>query len=162
MDGLTLLRQAEQVGLRVEAAADQLRITGPKSAEPMVKLLAAHKPAVLRALHDAFESKQWHERYDALTFRRSIGRAWSDARWIAWAALQNEWHEEHGTRWPTWQCAGCQKPIGGSPALGLPDGNRVHLNPIDCLIRFGHAWRGAADERFAALGLQLPRSPDRH
>lgn len=71
MDGLTLLRQAEQVGLRVEAAADQLKITGPKSAEPIVKLLAAHKPAVLRALQDASEGKQWAQRYDVLTFRRS-------------------------------------------------------------------------------------------
>ena len=61
MDGLTLLRRAEQVGLRVEAAADQLKITGPKSAEPIVKLLAAHKPAVLRALQDASEgSSGWN------------------------------------------------------------------------------------------------------
>jgi len=156
VDGLTLLRRAEQVGLRVEAAADQLKITGPKSAEPIVKLLAAHKPAVLRALQDASEGKQWLERYDVLTFRSSIGRSWSEARPIAWGALQNEWHEQHGRRWPIWQCAGCEKPIGGSPTLDLPDGNRVHLGPIDCPIRFGHAWRGAADAGLSAFGLEPP------
>ena len=160
MDGLTLLRQAEQVGLRVEAAGNQLKIRGPKRAEPVVRLLAENKCEVLRALGDLLEAKQWQERYDALTFRRSIGREWSDARRIAWGALQNEWHENYGRRWACWQCAGCQKPIGRSAALHLPDRNRVHFDDIDCLIRFGNAWRGAADARFAALGLQPPNRDD--
>jgi hypothetical protein len=33
-------------------------------------------------------------------------------------------------------------PLGGLQALDLPDGNRVHFKPIDCVIRFGNA--GAA------------------
>ena len=50
MDGLSLLRQARNAGLRLEAAGDKLKITGPKAAEPVVKLLAAHKAEVLAAL----------------------------------------------------------------------------------------------------------------
>jgi hypothetical protein len=57
MDGLTLLRRAHDVGLRLEAAGDKLVIRGPKRAEPVVKLLAQHKAEVLAALgntpHDA-------------------------------------------------------------------------------------------------------------
>ena len=52
MDGLTLLRQAHDVGLRLEAAGDKLVIRGPKRAEPVVKLIAAHKALVLAALAD--------------------------------------------------------------------------------------------------------------
>ncbi len=50
MDGLTLLRRAHDVGLRLEAAGDKLVIRGPKRAEPVVKLLAEHKAEVLQAL----------------------------------------------------------------------------------------------------------------
>ena len=50
MDGLSLLRRARDAGLRVEAAGDKLLIRGPKRAEPVVKLLAEHKPEVLAAL----------------------------------------------------------------------------------------------------------------
>ena len=27
--------------------------------------------------------------------------------------ILNEWHTQHGRRWPAWQCAGCGKMIGG-------------------------------------------------
>src|SRR5687768_11086223 len=134
MDGMTLLRHAEEVGLRVEATGDQLKIRGPKSAEPVVKLLAKHKCEVLRALANLSKADVWQERYDALTFRWSIGRPWPDARRLAWGVLQNDWHWQRGARAPSWQCAGCRSPIGGVAALDLPDGNRVHLEPIDCLI----------------------------
>jgi hypothetical protein len=73
--------------------------------------------------------------------------------------LENKWHELHGRRWPTWQCAGCDAPIGDSQALNLPDGNRVHFEPIDCLIRFGKRWRGDARKALIALGLESP-GPD--
>ncbi|MGD0316368.1 MAG: hypothetical protein ABSB37_10535 [Xanthobacteraceae bacterium] len=52
MDGLTLLRRAHDVGLRLEASGDKLVIRGPKRAEPVVRLLAEHKAAVLAALAD--------------------------------------------------------------------------------------------------------------
>ena len=161
MDGMTLLRRAEQVGLQVEAAGDHLRIRGPKAAEPVVRLLAEHKREVLRALASMLEADAWNRRYDVITFRYFLGhRPWSDARRLAWGQLQNEWHSDHGCRSPFWQCAGCGTPIGGAGALDLPDGNRVHFDPIDCLVRFGRLWRGAADAAFESLGIKVPELCD--
>jgi hypothetical protein len=50
MDGLALLRRAQEAGLRLEVADTALKITGPKEAEPLVRLLAEHKAQVLEAL----------------------------------------------------------------------------------------------------------------
>src|SRR3974390_747156 len=50
MDGIILLRRAQDAGLRVKAAGDKLLIRGPKLSEPVVKLLAEHKAEVLAAL----------------------------------------------------------------------------------------------------------------
>jgi hypothetical protein len=54
-------------------------------------------------------------------------------------------------------CAGCRRHIGSAEALDLIDGNRVHLDGNDCLIRHSEAWRAAATRALIALGL---RSPD--
>jgi hypothetical protein len=68
MDGVTLLRRAHDAGLRVEAAGDKLLIRGPKRAEPVVKLLAEHKAALLEALMTyAASTSSW--------FRRAIPAA---------------------------------------------------------------------------------------
>jgi len=53
MDGLTLLRRAQDAGLRLQAIDTALKITGPKEAEPLVRLLAEHKVQVLEALRAA-------------------------------------------------------------------------------------------------------------
>src|SRR5262245_44786057 len=53
--------------------------------------------------------------------------------------------------------AGCDGLIAGSEALNLPDGNRVHFEPIDCLICFGKRWRGDASDALGALGLEPSR-----
>jgi phenylalanine-4-hydroxylase len=79
-----------------------------------------------------------------------------DGRQLAWGDVLNAWHSLHGRRWPAWQCAGCEKLIGGLEPLNLPDGNRVHFEPIDCLISFGRHWRGEAREALVALGLEPP------
>lgn len=50
MDGLALLRRAQDAGLRLQPAGTALKITGPKEAEPLVRLLAEHKTQVLEAL----------------------------------------------------------------------------------------------------------------
>jgi len=158
-----LLRRAEDAGLRVQPLGDKLLVRGPRNAEAVVKLLAAHKAEVLAALvsdqpAEMAEARLWRGRFAGLVFAWSRGgdRDWDAARRLAWGDLQNEWHRLYGQRWPTWQCAGCDAPIGGLEAVTLPDGNRVHLNPIDCLIRFGRRWRGAADEAFVVLGLEPP------
>src|SRR5262249_28307995 len=126
-------------------ACATLVVRGPKRAEPVVRLLAAHKADVLAALAltdqdqsaAMAEAQLWRGRFAGLAFAWSRGgdRDWNAARRLAWGDLQNEWHRLYGKRWPTWRCAGCDAPIGGLEALSLPDGNRVHLNPIDCLIR---------------------------
>ncbi len=66
-----------------------------------------------------------------------VVREWQKAKQLAWGDMLNEWHSLHGRRWPAWQCAGCEKLVGGLEPLNLPDGNRVHFEPIDCLISFG-------------------------
>jgi hypothetical protein len=50
MDLLALIHRARDVGLRLEIAGNALKITGPKEAEPLVRLLAEHKTQVLEAL----------------------------------------------------------------------------------------------------------------
>jgi hypothetical protein len=155
MDALSLLRRARHVGLHVEAVGDKLMVRGPKRADAVVRLLAEHKSEVLAALtpRPALPS-YWKERFTARTYEWAKGkRCWEDAKRLAWGDLQNEWHELHGQRWPN-ECAGCDAPIGGREALDLPDGNRVHMEPIDCLINFGLRWRGEADATLVALGLE--------
>jgi hypothetical protein len=159
MDALIVLRRARDAGLRVEAAGDELRVRGPKRAEAVVKLLAEHKAEVLAVLSPAtINARWWRERFTTKAVQWTIGdRNWEAAKRLAWGDLENEWHYLHGKRWPSWQCAGCSAPLGGSQALNLPDGNRVHFEPIDCLIRFGKRWRGDASEALVALGLEPPR-----
>ena len=55
MDGLSLLMQARAAGLTLAAEGQNLVIRGPKRAEPVVRLLAAHKAAVVAALAAAGE-----------------------------------------------------------------------------------------------------------
>ena len=161
MDGVALLHRARHAGLRVEAAGDMLKITGPKRAEPIVRLLAQHKTEILEALTpNKNGTSYWLQRFTARSFEWSNGkRDRNSARRIAWGDLENEWHHLYGRVWPAWQCAGCEKPIGGLDAVNLPDGNRVHLEPIDCLISYGWRWRGDADAALIALGLEPP-APD--
>jgi hypothetical protein len=173
MDALALLHRAQEVGLRIEPMGEKLLVRGPKAAETVVTLLAEHKAEVLAALAlgastsergdqesavDVKEARRWHDRLATRIVDSFHGdRGWEEARRLAWGDVENEWHELHGRRWPSWQCAGCNAPLSGSQALNLPDGNRVHFEPIDCLIRFGKRWRGDASEALIALGLELPR-----
>jgi hypothetical protein len=97
------------------------------------------------------------ERFTSLTFAWGAGkRDWESARRLAWGDLQNEWHKKHGRRWASWLCAGCEKPAGGLNSIDLADGNRVHVDPLDCMIEFGRRWRGDADSALVALGLESP------
>jgi hypothetical protein len=103
------------------------------------------------------EACRWRDLFATRTTNWFHGdRGWEAARRLGWGDVLNEWHQLHGRRWPPWQCAGCGALIGGSLALNLPDDNRVHFEPIDCLIRFGKCWRGAAREALVSLGLEPP------
>jgi hypothetical protein len=156
MEAVTLLQRAQEAGLHIELMGDTLLVRGPKRAGAIVKLLAEHKAEVLAAL-SIVAASWWRERFTAKAVQWSVGdRDWDSAKRLAWGDLENEWHDRYGKRRPSWQCAGCDSAIGSSRALNLPDGNRVHFEPIDCLIRFGKRWRGAACEALVAFGLQRP------
>lgn len=140
------------------------RVAAAKAAK-VAKVLPADDPslatlATLAAGSPASRNSArsiWRGRLATRALQWFVGdRSWSEARRLAWGDLQNEWHEQHGQRWPAWQCAGCDKPIGGLAALDLPDGNRVHFLEINCLISFGRRWRSTAQRELAALGLEPP------
>jgi hypothetical protein len=157
MDGLTLLRQAREAGLAVAFDGDRLVIRGPKRAEPVARLLIQNKPEVVAALA---EPADWRTRHhEALAYWGALHPADETAR-LAWGELQNRWHRLHGEKVPEWQCAGCDEPIGGLPALDLGDGNREHLDRLDCVIRYGARWRGAATRALVYIGLQPPIDGD--
>jgi hypothetical protein len=125
------------------------------SADPTLATLAT-LAAPHRAAGD-LGSAAWRERYTAKAFEWFRGgRQWSAATRLAWGDLLNEWHALNGKVWPSWQCAGCHKPIGGLAALDLPDGNRVHADDIECLITFGRNWRDSAHARMVEFGLSPP------
>jgi hypothetical protein len=158
MDAVALLHRAQEAGLRIEPMGDRLLVRGPKRAEAVVKLLAEHKAEVLAALSPSFvDASWWRERFAAKAVQWFVrGRDWNAAKRLAWGDLENDWHHQDGKRCFSWQCAGCEAAIGDSQALNLPDGNNVHFEPIDCLIRFGKRWRGAACEALVAFGLEPP------
>jgi ribosomal protein L40E len=52
MEGLTLLREAREAGLKIAVVGDSLEIVGPKAAAPIVERIRQHKPEVLAALRD--------------------------------------------------------------------------------------------------------------
>jgi hypothetical protein len=152
MDGLILLRRARDAGLAVAAENGKLVIRGPRQAEPVAKLLLAHKPEVLTALDEAAD---WRARLrEALAHWGALHPAEAEA--LAWSELQCRWHRLYGGRVPREICAGCREPVNDREALDLADGCRVHFDRFNCLLRYGDHWRGAATEALAALGLQLP------
>ena len=154
MDGVSLLRRAGEAGLRVAAEGSKLVIRGPRRAEPVARLLLAHKPAVIAAL-----AAQWRARYcEAQAYWSALHPAGEASR-LAWGEIENHWHMQYGERVPHWQCAGCRDPIGGVPALHLADDNRVHLDGahgLDCLLALGKRWRREATASLQALGLDPP------
>jgi hypothetical protein len=159
-----LLERLTEIGATVRPAGDRLILRAGSKPVPAELVWRIHeaKAEILATLSPVeTEARPWRERFTALTFAWSAGkRNWETARHIAWGHLQNEWHDLHGRRWPTWQCAGCGKVIGGVAAIDLPDGNRVHFEPIQCLIRFGRRWRGDADAALIGLGLTPPDAGD--
>jgi hypothetical protein len=82
-----------------------------------------------------------------------------DAEQIACREMQWRWHRLYGWREPEWRCAGCCQQIGGLALLTLGDGNRVHLDRLDCLLRFGERWRSEAAAGLHAIGLDPPADP---
>ena len=144
--------QAASLSLTAEGEALHVDFERPPSPE-LIEELRRHKPALLAILGEA---RNWHRRHrEALAHWSALHPA-PEAAGLAWGELEDRWHRLHGAPVPSWQCAGCNKPIGGLAALDLADGCRVHLDTLDCLISCGERWRGAATEALMALGLRPP------
>lgn len=153
MDGLMLPQEAFFAGLAVAAESGKLVIRGPKRAEPVARRLIGHKPEVLAALDQA---AHWQVRHREALAHWRVFHAEGEAARLAWGELECRWHRLYGERIPEWQCAGCGEPIGGLPALRLSDGNRAHIDDLDCLICYGERWRGAATVGLRAMGINPP------
>jgi hypothetical protein len=156
-----LLDRLSEIGATIRPAGDHLILRAGSRPVPaeLVKRIHEAKADVLAVLlpEPSSEARRWQERFTVLTFAWGAGkRDWEAARRLAWGDLQNEWHKKHGRRWPVWQCAGCERPIGGLEAIDLPDNSRVHFEPIDCMLNYGVRWRGDAQKALLALGLRPP------
>jgi hypothetical protein len=154
MDGMSLLRRAKEVGLRVHADGGKLVVNGPRRLESVARELLRNKSVVMEAL--AFEWRRFYDeraQYDGYNSRQ-------EAESLAWGETVSKWHMTHGERTPRDRCAGCLKPIGdGEEALDHADGTRTHLaDGFDCVIAYGDRWRGAAEKALVAMGLTPPKA----
>ena len=149
-----LIASVRAAGGTIRRDGDTIELAAPAPlATDLLARIRAAKPALLEALHNLPEWEALQR--EALAHWCALGFPEKAAE-LAWGALQNRWHRAHGKRFPTWQCAGCGQLIGGASALWMIDGNRVHLDAIDCLICYGNYWRGEATQALTAIGLQPP------
>jgi hypothetical protein len=151
MDAVKLLDRAREAGLAVATAGDKLIVRGPRLAEPVVRLLAAHKRQILAALGEATD---WPARHREALVHWGAFHDPDEAARLAWGEMVLRWHQQHGERVPGSRCAGCDEPIANAPAMDLGFGSRAHLDDLHCLIRYGKRWRGAATRALVAMGLK--------
>ena len=189
METLSLLKRAHAAGLTLTPEGEKLVVRGPKRAEPVVRLLAAHKAAVVAALtaagepgvqsttaHIAIEfapdladmaPAYWRDLYEERCAIRQFeaGYPKAIAERLAWGETIEAWCDRHPPLSETRVCAGCGKPLGHD-VLDLPDRVRVHFEferEFGCLIASGFARKRRAVAALAALGLRPPagwRPPD--
>ncbi len=130
----------------------ELAAARPLPAELLARIREA-KPALLGLLAGAAD---WRTRHREALAYWSVLHRYDIAASLAWGELQDRWHRLQGARLPGWQCAGWGEAIGGLPTLDLADGNRVHFETLNCLLRYGHCWRRAATGALSAMGLKPP------
>jgi hypothetical protein len=173
--GHELLDRLTQLGASVRPAGDRLILRAGAMTVPaeLVRSLREAKSEVLEALaaveyagRCAASDKRpassnemfWRDRYAARVghWVRDNRRP-EEAEDLAYGEMVDQWRERYDQRSPAWQCAGCNEPIAGLPALQLADENRVHFDEYrQCLIRFGRRWRGEAVDGLRGLGLEPP------
>jgi hypothetical protein len=165
-----LVRTATAAGAKLSANGDKLSVTAPRPlAAELVEKLRAAKAEILQLLAAEpgdgdghlfpAEAAWWHRHFTIRTIHWGLSgrRTKDEAERFAYGELLDEWRRSHGRRWPVWQCAGCDDPIGGLSALLLGDETRVHFDEErECLIRFGRRWRTEAVAGLRALGLGPP------
>jgi hypothetical protein len=150
-----LIGAVRAAGGIIRREGDMIELAAPRPLPPaLVARIRQAKAALLALLGEA--TGDWRSRHrEALVYWGALHPA-ERAPQIAWGEMQWRWHRLHGTRAPQWQCAGCWEPIGGLELLTLGDGNRVHLDRLGCLLRFGERWRSEAAAGLRALGLDPP------
>jgi hypothetical protein len=175
VDALTLLRRAHNAGLRLKPVGDQLLVEGPRRAEPLVRLLAVHKAAVMAALAEggdrathassecpaAAEAGRWRDFFAERAAHREFDGGYSraDAERLAFGEMVLEWHRRYGARPDPHRCAGCGDDMPSEGGLALSDGARVHFDAVrgvGCIITYGQKWRGAAVAALRELGFDPP------
>jgi hypothetical protein len=155
-----LIASVRAAGGTIRRDGDAIEIAAPAPfADDLVDRIRAAKPALLAALDDPVD---WQKRHgEALAYWAVLHPA-DEAAGLAWGEMQNRWQRLHGKRFLGAQCAGCSEAIGSGPALDVADGSRVHLDTLDCLIRYGQRWRGDASQALIAMGLPPPALPPVH
>jgi hypothetical protein len=163
-----LVRVAIAAGAKLAVRGDRLSVRAPRPLAPeLVEELRRSKTEILRLLaaesgadyRFSADGAWWRCRFTIRTIHWELGgrRTKDEAERLAYGELLDEWRKSHGRRWPAWQCAGCDEPIGGPSALLLPDEYRVHFDEQrECLIRFGRRWRSEAVAALRAIGLDPP------
>ena len=128
-------REVHRDGDSVSAGSSEC--TGCEGARPSAV------PVCLRSLGD-----------DTLPDAVQAAAAWATAREAATASVPAMWPGAAMSRglgvWQRQLLAALEE----RPTVSLVNG--VHFEPIDCLIRFGKRWRGAACEALVAFGLEPP------
>jgi hypothetical protein len=176
VDALTLLRRAHDAGLRLKPVGDQLLVQGPRRAEPLVRLLAVHKAAVMAALAEVdhsrsatsrelstvAEAEYWKDFFAERAAHREFDGGYSraDAERLAFGEMILEWHRRYGARPDPHRCAGCGDDMLSEGGLALSDGARVHFDAVrgvGCIITYGQKWRGAAVAALRELGFDPPQ-----
>lgn len=179
MDAVTLLRRAHDAGLRIKPVGDQLLVQGPRRAEPLVRLLAAHKTEVMAALTEGddragaapgecpadAEAGYWQDFFNERAAHREWdgGHSRADAERLAFGEVIVEWHRRYGARPDPFRCAGCGDDLPSTGGLALCDGARVHFDAVrkvDCIIAYGKKWRNAAVVALLGVGFNPPQSLD--
>jgi hypothetical protein len=157
-DGDSLILRAGSNPIPGELVSDLRRAKGEILAR-LHSLESASKNAARREVGDNFDTKSWRRHFTIRTIDWGLSSRWTkvEAERLAYGELLDEWRKLHGRRWPAWQCAGCDEPIGGPSALVLADEYRVHFDEErECLIRFGRRWRSEAAAALEAIGLDPP------
>jgi len=168
--------RVHDAGLRVKPVGDQLLVQGPRRAEPLVGLLAAHKAEVMAALTEgddhgeaasrecpgAAEAGYWRDFFDERAAHREFDGGYSraDAERLAFGEMILDWHRRYGARPDPFRCAGCGDELPSKGGLALCDGARVRLDAVrkvDCIITYGKKWRSAAVVALPGLGFNLPQ-----
>jgi hypothetical protein len=162
-----LLAEARQHGVQlILTPSGTIKARAPKRPPPdLLAKLRAHRAELILALRGPEPERAGWDVDDWRTFldERAAIREYdghlprAEAERLAWAETLAEWHRAHGVPPPSWQCAGCGKPLSGAPAMTLADAARVHdVAGYGCLIAYGKRWRAAAENGLAEMGITPP------